>query len=98
MPIWIKATDRFPPDFLGVCVRVKGKDLDAGHFYSGTRWWTFPNWSSNCHEQIEWLDETTPSFTQDQIINAYNDGWERGYDKNFDSAGDYLRKQYNIII
>lgn len=96
MPNWIKTKDRLPSE--------DGSYFVIGKMGRGSISFRDGEWNKdNPHFQVfvevlEWLDESEPSFTIEDITLAYNTGWRRGYNHNYDEADRYLKQQYNIDI
>lgn len=92
---WVKASDKQADGFK--LARMVGTDksflaMFAPNVIAGTDGKTYKK------EDVEWFDELERSFTIEDIKLAYNTGWSRGYNHNYDEADRYLKQQYNIDI
>lgn len=50
-------------------------------------------------ERIEWLDETAPMFTLEQLVEAMDDSYDAGWNQRDQSTiSEYIRTKFNIDI
>lgn len=90
---WVKANDKKADGFK--LARIIGTDksfpaMFAPHVIAGADGKTYKK------ENIEWFDDSVQSFTINDIKLAYDTGWSRGFNHNYDEADRYIKQQYNI--
>jgi hypothetical protein len=96
MSKWIKCSNRLPSE--------DGSYFVIGKMGRGSIPFKDGEWGKDhphmrvFEEIIEWLDEKEPSFSKEQIMEAYNVGWNRGRNKNYDSADDFIRTEHGVIV
>ena len=88
---WSKFSQKEPIDRTTVLVEYFSGDYERRQYrIEDNEWWKrYIN---------AYLDTEEPSFTVEDIKLAYNTGWSRGYNHNYDEADRYLKQQYNIDI
>lgn len=92
---WIKASERNSEPLVMVHARLINSGVKILAIYAGeNKYKVVGEDLFIASAKIEWLDETAPSFTLEQMKEAYNEG----YKLEACGATQYFREQFNIDI
>src|ERR1700744_3134632 len=109
MPQWIKATDRLPPIFKSLPIRIS-YDHYGYAFYGDDKLFDshVGNLGNGIHpqlkpEQVEWLDDSEPSFGVGSMHKALEAGIHFAHkqqlgDSEYAFFQDFMKINYNVDV
>ena len=101
---WVKASESSPFKGNKICRWYEHGEFERIDIYS---WHTLTNWANLNRKQledIEYLDESSPSFTLQQALDIWDAGVSNQIDKQYSSVNfqmdkkQYFKEQFNIDI